>query len=73
MGKQAGTANAVYGFITMTVSSLIGICVARVFDGTVRPLLFAFVILGFISLGVILVTEKGKLFGVGEGKESEIL
>lgn len=73
MGKQAGTANAVYGFITMTVSSLIGIGVARVFDGTVRPLLLAFVTLGLISLVVILITEKGKLFGVGEGKEAETL
>jgi len=70
MGKLAGTANAVYGFITMTVSSLIGIAVARVFDGTVRPLLLAFVILGLTSLMIILYTEKGKLFGVGEGKEA---
>ncbi len=69
MGKIAGTANAVYGFITMTLSSLLGIIVARVFDGTVRPLLIAYVLLGLISLSVILFTEKGKLFGVGEGKE----
>jgi len=70
MGKIAGTANAVYGFITMTLSSFLGIIVARVFDGTVRPLLIAYVVLGCISLAIILFTEKGKLFGVGEGKEA---
>ena len=68
MGKIAGTANAVYGFVTMTLSSFLGFMVARSFDGTVRPLLVAYVLLGVSSLIVILITERGKLFGVGEGK-----
>lgn len=68
MGKVAGTATAVYGFVTITISSSLGFLVARSFDGTVRPLLIAYVLLGFASLGVIFVTERGKLFGVGAGK-----
>lgn len=68
MGKVAGTANAVYGFATLTVSSSLGFVAARSFDGTVRPLLMAYVLLGVSSFIVILVTERGKLFGVGEGK-----
>ena len=68
MGKIAGTANAVYGFVTMTVSSFLGFMVAQSFDGTVRPLLIAYVLLGVSSLVVILITEKGRLFNVGEGK-----
>lgn len=68
MGKVAGTANAVYGFVTMTLSSFLGFLVARSFDGTVRPLLIAYVLLGISSLVVILWTERGKLFEVGEGK-----
>ena len=68
MGKIAGTANAVYGFVTMSVSFLLGLVVAQSFDGTVRPLLIAYVFLGVSSFIVILITEKGKLFGVGEGK-----
>lgn len=68
MGNIAGTANAVYGFVTMTLSSFLGFLVARSFDGTVRPLLIAYVLLGTASLVVILITEKGKLFEVGEGK-----
>lgn len=68
MGHIAGTANAVYGFVTLTLSSSLGFLVARSFDGTVRPLLVAFVTLGVASLCVILITERGKLFEVGEGK-----
>jgi len=68
MGKVAGTANAVYGFATLTLSSTLGFIVARSFDGTVRPLLLAYVLLGLSSLIVILITERGKLFSVGEGK-----
>ncbi len=68
MGNVAGTANAVYGFVTMTLSSFLGFMVARAFDGTVRPLLIAYVLLGISCLIVILITEKGKLFAVGEGK-----
>lgn len=68
MGHIAGTANAVYGFVTLTLSSSLGFLVARSFDGTVRPLLIAFVLLGVTSLCVILITERGKLFEVGQGK-----
>ena len=68
MGQVAGTANAVYGFVTITLSSSLGFLVAGSFDGTVRPLLIAYVLLGLSSLGIILITERGKLFGVGEGK-----
>ena len=68
MGQVAGTANAVYGFVTITLSSSLGFLVAGSFDGTVRPLLIAYVLLGLSSLAIILITERGKLFGVGEGK-----
>lgn len=68
MEKMAGTANAVYGFCTTTVSSLLGIVVAQLFDGTVRPLLLSYMVLGLVSLSIVLFTEKGRLFGVGEGK-----
>lgn len=68
MGQVAGTANAVYGFVTITVASSLGFLVAGNFDGTVRPLLIAYVLLGLSSLTIILITERGKLFGVGEGK-----
>ena len=68
LGEMSGTANAAYGFATSTVSSLIGLIVARQFDGTITPILSGFLALGIASLLVVLLTEKGKLFELGKGK-----
>lgn len=68
MGDIAGTANAVYGFFTSTGASLIGLAIAQQFNGTVIPLLIGYVYLGLASLGIILITERGKLFEIGAGK-----
>ncbi len=68
LGEIAGTANAAYGFATSTVSSLIGLFVARQFDGTIMPILFGFLGLGIASFIVVFLTEKGRLFEVGAGK-----
>ncbi|MGB6230710.1 MAG: multidrug effflux MFS transporter [Litorimonas sp.] len=68
MGDIAGTANAVYGFFTSTGASLIGLFVAQRFDGTVIPILIGYVAMGLTALAIILVTERGRLFELGEGK-----
>ena len=68
MGEIAGTANAVYGFATSTGAAFIGWYIASQFDGTVIPILWGYVGLGAASLLIISVTERGKLFGVGQGK-----
>ncbi|WP_298917600.1 multidrug effflux MFS transporter [uncultured Algimonas sp.] len=68
MGDIAGTANAVYGFFTSTGASLIGLTIAQQFDGTVIPILIGYVCLGLVSLGIILLTERGRLFELGAGK-----
>ncbi len=62
LGKIAGTASAAYGFMTTTVSSLIGMTIGHFYNGSTIPLMVGFVILGLSSLGVILITERGKLF-----------
>jgi len=67
-GKMAGTASAAYGFATSTVSAVIGAKVASQFNGSVVPILWGFVVLGLTSLLVIFITERGKLFELGEGK-----
>lgn len=67
-GKMAGTASAAYGFATSTASAIIGKLIAERFDGSIMPLLWGFVVLGAASLAVIAVTERGKLFEMGEGK-----
>lgn len=62
LGKIAGTASAAYGFATTMISSVIGMIIGAQFNGTTIPLTFGFAVLGAVSLLVILVTEKGRLF-----------
>lgn len=62
LGKIAGTASAAYGFATSSVSAFFGWLVASQFDGTVTPVMIGFIGLGIASLGIVLVTEKGRLF-----------
>ncbi len=71
-GNIAGTASAVYGFSTSFVATIFGYIVASRFDGSVVPIMIGFVCLGLGSLVIITYTEKGKLFGIGEGKEGEV-
>ena len=68
LGKIAGTASAVYGFATSTLSASIGLLIARQFDGTVIPLLIGFAGLGTVSLLIVLWAQRGRLFEIGEGK-----
>ena len=67
-GKIAGTASALYGFATTTVASGFGFLVSSQFNGKVAPILLGFVGLGVMSLILILITERGKLFELGKGK-----
>jgi len=67
-GKIAGTASALYGFATTTVASGFGFLVSSQFNGKVAPILLGFVGLGVLSLSLVLITERGKLFELGEGK-----
>ncbi|MEP3891842.1 MAG: multidrug effflux MFS transporter [Hellea sp.] len=67
-GRIAGTASALYGFATTTVASGFGFLVSRRFDGEVSPILLGFIGLGVLSTLIVLITERGRLFELGEGK-----
>lgn len=71
LGHIAGTASAAFGFITTTLSGVLGGLVGRAFDGTTIPLLSGLVVLGGTSLGMVLLTERGRLFGADEAGEPE--
>jgi len=62
LGKIAGTASAAYGFATSTVAAGFGYLVASRFNGSVIPVMMGFVGLGIVSLSIILITERGRLF-----------
>lgn len=67
-GKIAGTASALYGFATTTVASGFGFLVSSQFNGKVTPILLGFIGLGVLSFAFVLITERGRLFELGEGK-----
>ena len=69
-GKIAGTASALYGFSTTGVAIMFGYFVSSQFNGTVSPIVLGFVVLGILSLIIVLITERGKLFEIGAGKDS---
>jgi MFS transporter, DHA1 family, multidrug resistance protein len=66
LGHIAGTASAAYGFTTTTLSGVVGGLVGRAFDGSTLPLLRGFVALGILCLALVLLTERGRLFGADE-------
>jgi len=67
-GKIAGTASALYGFSTTGVAIMFGYFVSSQFNGRVSPIVLGFVVLGILSLIIVLITERGKLFELGKGK-----
>ena len=71
LGKIAGTASSVLGFVTTVGGALIGFYIGQHFDGTVLPLTLGFTACGLATLSFVALTEKGRLFGVGPTQATE--
>jgi DHA1 family bicyclomycin/chloramphenicol resistance-like MFS transporter len=65
-GERAGTAAALYGGVTSMSGATLGSLIGATYDHTVIPLIAGFVVMGVLSLAMVIWTERGKLFGVGE-------
>jgi MFS transporter, DHA1 family, multidrug resistance protein len=76
LGKVAGTASAVFGFLQTVGGAVLGLAISQSFNGTVIPIVGGYALMGFMSLTCVLIAEKGHLFGVGaeyrEGKPDEV-
>ena len=59
----AGAASSMHGFIRMTTAALLGGMIGYSFDGTALPLALSLLGAGLACLGLVLFSEKGKLFG----------
>ncbi len=62
MGSIAGIAASLQGFISTFSGALVGILIGEQFNGTTMPLAAGALCCGFISLGFVLLAEKGRLF-----------
>jgi len=63
LGKVAGTASSVLGFTQTVGGGLCGAMIGQAFDGTPLPLVAGSALMSFVTLLLVLVAEKGKLFG----------
>jgi DHA1 family bicyclomycin/chloramphenicol resistance-like MFS transporter len=62
LGHVAGIAASAQGFVSTVGGALIGFAIGQSFNGTDIPLCLGFFACGSITLIIILLTEKGKLF-----------
>ena len=62
MGKIAGTAASIQGFISTIIGSLLGFAVGQQFNGTTIPMSVGFTVFGLIAMGCVLFAERGRLF-----------
>ena len=62
VGHIAGTASSLQSFISIVGGALAGSLIGQHFNGTTVPLLLGFALLSLAAIGVVLVTEHGRLF-----------
>ncbi len=63
LGHVAGTASSVQGTITTILGATLGIAIGQSYDGTVIPLVGSYFLFGAAALVIVMITERGRLFG----------
>jgi DHA1 family bicyclomycin/chloramphenicol resistance-like MFS transporter len=61
LGHVAGTASSAIGFFTTVCGTLLGFLIGQLFDGSVVPLTLAYVVFGLCALGIVALTDRGRL------------
>ncbi len=62
LGHVAGVGSAVLGSAQMLVGGLLGTAVGYLYDGTLVPMLAGFTALAILSLAMVALAERGRLF-----------
>ncbi|MGY6638089.1 MAG: multidrug effflux MFS transporter [Erythrobacter sp.] len=68
----AGAASSAHGFVRMTMAAVVGAGIGYAFDGTARPLALALLASGLTCLVLVLLSEKGKLFGPSDAEIGKV-
>lgn len=63
LGDYAGTASSVFGFLQILIAVALGSLISQCFNGTTLPIAAGFLCLGLLALALVLIAEKGRLFG----------
>jgi DHA1 family bicyclomycin/chloramphenicol resistance-like MFS transporter len=59
---SAGAASSIQSFIRMSLGALVGIMIGQAYDGTAFPLAVALLGSSIVALGLVLYSERGRLF-----------
>ena len=62
MGRIAGTASSVQGFVSITTGVLVGGIIGQAFDGSTVPMIGGFLAVGVLALACVAITTRGRLF-----------
>jgi DHA1 family bicyclomycin/chloramphenicol resistance-like MFS transporter len=62
MGKLAGSASSIQGFLSTITGSVLGLIIGQSFQGSTMPLALGFTGGSLVTLAIVLVVERGKLF-----------
>lgn len=60
--EVAGAASSAQSFVRMSMGAVMGIAIGQLYDDSARPLAFALFGCSVASLGLVLFSERGKLF-----------
>jgi DHA1 family bicyclomycin/chloramphenicol resistance-like MFS transporter len=63
LGRVAGTAASVIGFLQTCVGGAIGAAIGQAYDGTLMPLTVGYVVLSLLSFATVAAAERGRIFG----------
>jgi MFS transporter, DHA1 family, multidrug resistance protein len=65
LGAIAGTASSTLGFAQTVGGGVVGALIGQAYDGTVFPLASGYALVSAVAVAMVLIAEKGRLFGVG--------
>jgi MFS transporter, DHA1 family, multidrug resistance protein len=65
LGAIAGTASSTLGFAQTVGGGIVGALIGQAYDGTVFPLAAGYALVSAVAVVMVLIAEKGRLFGVG--------
>jgi len=67
VGRIAGTASSIQGFVTGLGAVAVGGAIGQAFDGTTRPLATGFLLIGLAAFAIVAWVERGRLFSPRDG------
>lgn len=62
LGRVAGTASSVFGFMQTAGGAIVGATVGQFYNGSVTPIALGYLVLGVLALVLVLIAERGVLF-----------